>query len=438
MVYGKKILSFERPLELHEGKKEVVAAANIHNADSCRAADSFRAKLAIKPVHIRAVLKMNILIVSYVYPHREDMRLGLFVQEQAKEFVKQGHKVYVLTSGTSNDAEEYYEDIKIIRLGTPKFLRGFFFNLKALKKIISIKDRIDIIHLHFIGMNLLFLWIASKIKKVPLVATTHGIDVYPKNPFHNLLLKIYLFFPKKIMAVSRFTYDVAARNTSKRKMIVINNGVDLEKLGPKESPLKFRKTHGLGNKKILLSVGGLVERKGHRIIIESLSDVVKKVPNVLYLIVGRGSEERKLKDRVSSLNLQDNVRFLGYVNDEEISNYFDACNVFILMSKTIEKEAGVEGFGIAYIEASAVGKPVIGGKSGGTGDAIIDGVTGFRIEPEDKSELTKKLILLLSNAKLRKKMGEAGRKMVLSKFLWKHNVKETVKVYEEAIKAQNK
>jgi len=379
---------------------------------------------------------MNILIVSYVYPHKDDLRLGLFVQEQAKELAAQGHNVRVLASGTDKDSEENYKGVNVIRLKTPKFLPGFFFNLKALKKIINLKDKAEIIHLHFIGLNSLFLWIASRIKKIPLVATTHGIDVYPKNPFHNLLIKFYLSFPRKIMAVSKFTYDVAARNANRKKLVVVNNGVDLEKLKPKESRIKFKRKHGLENKKILLSVGGLVERKGHRIIIEALSDVAKRIPDVLYLIIGRGSEEKSLKELVESLNLQKNVKFFGYVSDEEISNYFDACDVFVLMSKTIEKDAGVEGFGIAYIEASAMGKPVIGGKSGGTGDAIIDNVTGFRVEPEDKDELKKKLILLLTDAKLRKRMGEAGRKMVLGKFLWKHNVKETVKVYEELVRKE--
>lgn len=235
------------------------------------------------------------------------------------------------------------------------------------------------------------------------------------------------------MAVSKFTSDLAAINTDGEKIVIINNGVDMDKLKLKEKPSSFKKRLGLHNKKILLSVGGLVERKGHKIIIEALADVVKEVPNLVYLIIGRGNEENNLKAFAKSLNVQNYIRFLGYVNDEEIANYFDACDVFVLMSKTIKRECGVEGFGIAYIEASAIGKPVIGGKSGGTGDAIINNVTGFRIEPDDKDGLIKKLVLLLKDTKLRKKLGAAGRKMVLKKFLWKHNVDKTLQIYNKVL-----
>lgn len=376
---------------------------------------------------------MNILIVSYIYPNKNDLRLGLFVHEQAKELIRHGHKVIVITSSPDSDVKEVFEGVIVYRLSSPKFLKGMFFNLRLLPRIIELKNKVDIIHLHFVGLNSIFCWTASKMIKAPLVATVHGIDVCPKNFLHNYLIKFYLSFPKKIMAVSKYTMELAALNTDRKKLTIVNNGVDLEKLKVTKSKEMMKKELGLENKKILLSVGGLVKRKGIDIIIKALPDVVKSVPNLAYIVIGRGRELDNLKELAKSLNLQDKVRFLGYISDKEIANYFNLCDVFVLMSNTIKDKGGIEGFGIVYIEASAMGKPVIGGKSGGTGDAIVDNATGFRVQPNNINELKKKLILLLKNEKLREKMGAAGRKRVLESFLWKHNVEKTLGIYKDAL-----
>jgi glycosyltransferase involved in cell wall biosynthesis len=379
---------------------------------------------------------MNILIVSYIYPNKDDPRLGLFVHEQAKELVRQGHNVFILTPSGGKSRKEFFEKVVVYRVNSLKFLRGFFFSLNSFFRIISLKGKIDIIHLHFIGTNSFFCWVASKIIKTPFVATAHGIDVCPKNLFEGLIIRFYLLFPKKIMVVSRFTYRLAAKYVNRKKLVVINNGVDMAKLSVKENIRELREKYGVGDKKVLLSVGGLVERKGIHTIIKSLDEVIKRFPNLIYFVIGKGPEKKKLKNLAKSLKVDKYIKFLGFVNNKEIAKYFALCDIFILMSKTIKEKKGIEGFGIAYIEAGALGKPVIGGKAGGTSDAIEDGKTGFLVEPEDYKELSKKIILLLKNKKLRNKMGSAGKERVLKRFLWKHNVKKTLKVYKEAIDNQ--
>jgi phosphatidylinositol alpha-1,6-mannosyltransferase len=156
---------------------------------------------------------------------------------------------------------------------------------------------------------------------------------------------------------------------------------------------------------------------------------MKEEPNIVYFIIGQGPEKEKLISLANKLNLKDKVAFIDYVSDADLANYFNICDIFLLMSKTIEEKSAIEGFGNVYLEASFMGKPVIGGKSGGTSDAVVDGKTGFLIEPDDAEELKKKIILLLKNKTLREKMGRYGRKRVLNGFLWKHNVEKLVKVY---------
>ena len=377
---------------------------------------------------------MNILIVSYIYPTPEDNRIGIFVHEQAKELVNQGHNVRVITSNENKrDEVKKINNITVYRLNCYRFFKGLIFNFKMLNRIIKFKGKIDIIHIHFIGLNSFFCWLGSKFLHIPVVATTHGIDVYPRNFFRNLLIRFYLLFPNKIMAVSNYTASLVKSNSKENKVCVVHNGVDVEKLKITKDKSSLRRKLGLGNNPVLLSVGVLVERKGIDLIIRALPEVIKKVPNLVYLIIGKGAQEHYLKNLVKSLNLQNHVRFLGFISSEELANYYNLCDVFILMSKTIKKKSGVEGFGIVYIEASYLGKPVIGGKSGGTGDAIIDGITGYRVDPDNSRDLTKKLILLLKNKNLRYSMGKQGKKFVKKKLLWRHNVEKTLKVYKEVI-----
>jgi len=377
---------------------------------------------------------MNIVIISYIYPNPENPRIGIFIHEQAKELVKQGHDVWVITSNKNKQDEvKNIDNIIIYRLGCHKFFKGLIFNFKMLNKIIKLKDKADILHIHFVGLNTFFCWLGSKFLGVPVVATIHGIDVYPRNFFHSLLIRFYLLFPKKIIAVSNYTSSLAKLNSNKNKVCVLFNGVDTEKLKATKEKSKLRKKLGLNDNLILLSVGSLIERKGIDLIIKALPQVIKEVPNLIYLIIGEGDQEHYLKNIVKSLDLQNNVKFLGFVRSEELANYYNLCDVFALMSRTIKEKSGIEGFGIVYIEASYLGKPVIGGKSGGTSDAIIDKVTGYRVDPNNLQDLTKKLILLLKNKDLRNRIGNKGKKFVKNKLLWKHNVHKTLNIYKEVI-----
>src|SRR3989338_2375483 len=103
---------------------------------------------------------MNILILSYLYPGKKDLRLGLFVHEQAKELKRQGHDVTVVTVG-EKDGKEMYEGISVYRVRPWAFLKGLSFNIKSLSAIKGIAKKIDIVHLHFIGINTIFPFLSA-------------------------------------------------------------------------------------------------------------------------------------------------------------------------------------------------------------------------------------------------------------------------------------
>ena len=121
-----------------------------------------------------------------------------------------------------------------------------------------------------------------------------------------------------------------------------------------------------------------------------------------------------------------NVKLLGIKVGTDLANFYNMCDIFILMSRDLKYT--IESFGIAYIEASYFGKPVIAGLSGGTEDAVVDGKTGFLVRSDDTGNLFKKIALLIKDKKLREKLGRAGRKRVIQGFFWKHNAKKLIKL----------
>ncbi len=116
--------------------------------------------------------------------------------------------------------------------------------------------------------------------------------------------------------------------------------------------------------------------------------------------------------------------FAGEVKEEEIPLYYMACDLFIMPSYEIKEKGDVEGFGIAYLEANACGKPVIGGRSGGVTDAVIDGETGLLIDPLNINQIAEALIKLLTNSGLARKLGEEGRRRIKKELNWRKIAQE--------------
>ena len=123
------------------------------------------------------------------------------------------------------------------------------------------------------------------------------------------------------------------------------------------------------------------------------------------------------------MGVADSVIFTGCVSDEELLGYYAACDVFIMPNREIDGD--IEGFGMVYLEASAAGKPVIGGRSGGTGDAILDGITGLRVDGTNVAQIADAVISLLSDPEKSKTMGKNGYRWAAQEFTWDAVVQRT-------------
>ncbi len=255
---------------------------------------------------------------------------------------------------------------------------------------------------------------------VPYLLYAHGEEIQMRLTSRKLtwLIPVVYQGAKAIIANSYHTRQLLVDiGVCSERIHVIHPGVDAAAFHADASTsLTIRQRHNLGNSVVLLTVGRLQRRKGHDMVIRALPLIKQFVLNVFYLIVGTGEEEKYLRDLAATLGVEENVVFVGSIRDDERAAYYAACDVFVMPNRQID--ADIEGFGIVFLEAGAAGKPVIGGLSGGTGEAIQDGITGLRVDGEKIEAIAQAVVELSTNIKRARAMGERGRQLVESAFSW--------------------
>jgi phosphatidylinositol alpha-1,6-mannosyltransferase len=201
------------------------------------------------------------------------------------------------------------------------------------------------------------------------------------------------------------------------KIAVISPGVDPEEFQPREPSPEGRAGRGLEGKTVLLTVGRLQRRKGHDMVIKALPRILKAHPHVVYVVAGDGEERGALERLALDEGVAGSVRFLGRVPQEDLPALYNLSDVFIMANRTMPG-GDVEGFGIVFLEAGACAKPVIAGASGGTADAVLDGVTGILVDGTSIEEIAEAVVRLVGQPDLRSRMGEAARRRIEAEYSW--------------------
>lgn len=243
--------------------------------------------------------------------------------------------------------------------------------------------------------------------------STYGIDVWePLSP----LCQLGLRSAYSVASSSHFTKEklVSAQKLDPRKVVLLPPALEPSLLGsngPLAPPILPTPSG-----KVLLTVARLdesVPHKGVETVIQALPIVLSVCPDTHYLIVGGGGELARLERLAQDVGVANHVLLAGRKSDDELASYYNACDVFVMPSLK-------EGFGIAFVEAMAFGKPVIGGNHGGTPDVVKDGVTGFLVQHGDVEALANRLKQLLRDRELRRRMGTAGRRRVEEHYTFEH------------------
>lgn len=254
-----------------------------------------------------------------------------------------------------------------------------------------------------------------------IVALTHGHEVWwAKVPPFSFAIKFMSQSIDAITYLGDYTRGEISKAISKsdvNKLVQIAPGIDVDHFVPTDSS-ELRAQLGLIDKSVIISVGRLVHRKGQDKLISALPAIRSEVPNVHLVLVGVGPHQKYLENLVSKLNLTDCVTFIGRINYTELPKYICVGDIFAMPSRSRFFGLEVEGLGIVYLEASACGLPVVGGKSGGAPDAVLVGETGVVVDGTDTSEIASACIDLLNNPELCALMGATGRAWIIENWRW--------------------
>jgi phosphatidylinositol alpha-1,6-mannosyltransferase len=284
-------------------------------------------------------------------------------------------------------------------------------------------------------------WLTKRLYRLPYVTYILGEEVASFNKSNKHYEK-YLMLrsasnANSVVAISKATREEGIKiGIPEKSIVLIYPGVDCEKFRPivgKEID-DLREQYGLQSRKTVLTLSRITEQKGHRCIIKAIQIIVKEYPDVAYLIAGEGPERRNLEKLVQRCGLSAHVLFLGEIAYENTPLIFNLCDMFAMPNKIVKSSGEQEGLGLVFLEAAACGKPVIGGNTGGAVDAIIDGKTGFLVNPLDPLDAAEKIKLLLINESLRKDFGREGRSRVEAEFNWMRTAENLHKVIISNVK----
>ncbi|MFP6891485.1 MAG: glycosyltransferase family 4 protein [Nitrospinota bacterium] len=255
--------------------------------------------------------------------------------------------------------------------------------------------------------------LAARRLGIPFAVIVHGNEVYGSPRRAQLIAA--LSRADAVIAVSRYALGrLKELGLRAARAVAIPNGVSFEAFGPRADGEIVRRNRGLEGKKVILSVGRLQAVKGFDAVIRALPLILREVPETVYMIVGGGPEGIPLWALAKELEVDDRVIFTGEVPLGELGRgehaYYQACDVFAMPSREDSATGQVEAFGIAHLEAGACGRPVVGGRSGGSSEAVAEGESGLLADPENTEDVAGAIVRILNTPELAASMGEAGRR----------------------------
>jgi len=254
-----------------------------------------------------------------------------------------------------------------------------------------------------------------------IVALTHGHEVWWSKvwPF-TLAMKSISRHVSHLTYLGEFTKSAISRSITREAaahMVKIAPGIDTDHFSPQDAS-QLRSELGLSEKKVIVSVGRLVHRKGQDVLIEAMPAIIKEVPEAHILMIGEGPYRGYLENRVKALGLQERITFIGRIQYADLPKHICAGDLFVMPSRSRLAGLEVEGLGIVYLEASACGLPVIAGDSGGAPDAVLEGETGLVVDGTSKADVAAAVIELLQDADRSKAMGIRGREWIIQEWRW--------------------
>jgi phosphatidylinositol alpha-1,6-mannosyltransferase len=249
-----------------------------------------------------------------------------------------------------------------------------------------------------------------------IVALTHGHEVWwAKIPILKSLLKKIIKDVDHLGYLGDFTKgEIAKISNQPQKFLQIAPGIDTEHFAPKSARGDLIEKYRLDGRRVIVSVGRLVHRKGQDELVKAMPKILEQFPDAILLFVGEGPIKQMLFNSAKQLGVLPKVVFAGRVSHHDLPDYICLGEIFAMPVRSRFSGLEVEGLGIVYLEASACGLPVIVGNSGGAVDAVLDKKTGLLVDGTKSDQIADAICELLANPERAKQMGAAGRDWVIN------------------------
>jgi glycosyltransferase involved in cell wall biosynthesis len=352
-----------------------------------------------------------------------------------KFFAERGHEIHVIS----------FEDSKIERanvhfLKLPVLVKNAAFPLKiaSIYRIKALIRRIepDVLHAHYVT-NYGFFGALCSFK--PFVITAWGSDVLvvPETRLISMIKKhVAIFTLKKADVV---TCDAKHMKEAMKKLGVppekiklIYFGVDTRKFSPKQKSEMLKAKLEIFNSPVVISLRNLESLYDVETLIKSAPFVLKETPKTKFVIAGKGSEEKKLKELAKSLGVEDNVKFVGFIRNDELPQYLNTVDVYVSTSLS---DAGIAA---STAEAMACGLPVVITDVADNRKWVEDGVNGFLVPIKDPKSLAERIIYLLRNEDVRKRFGKINREIIEERNNYYKEMEKMEDIYKELIRRHEK
>jgi glycosyltransferase involved in cell wall biosynthesis len=387
---------------------------------------------------------MKILVLTTTFPRWENDTIPMFVYELSEVYQKKGATVTVLAphhmgakrSESQGNMKIYrfpyfyparYQKLAygggivsnvkasvLAKIQIPLlFLSGLYYSFKIIKK-----EKIVIIHSHWMVPGGLIGAINAKVLKVKHILTIHAADLFflKRLPFKTIIANFIVKQCDKITVVSSHLYEELLQLVSpgylegiKNKVEIIPMGIHVSSMRPDKDKTELKKEHNVQAKNILLFIGRLVEKKGLIYLLKAVQKIIIRNSDIELIICGDGPLRKELEQIVRKDGLDNIVRFVGYTQGGRKKNYLALADILIVPS-IITKSGDTEGLPVVVLEGLAAGKSIIGTDVGGLGDVIRDGENGFLIEQKNSDQIADKVLELLRNKELQLKFRENSLK----------------------------
>ena len=294
---------------------------------------------------------------------------------------------------------------------------GMYANLFIKSLWLALTHRFTAIHAGRALPEGITAWLVARLTLHSVVIYAHGEELTTWGHGGKYkAMRFALRHADQVIANSEYTRDALIKmDVNPASIALIYPGVDVTRFHPGLACAELRQSVGVTDAgKLILSVGRLSRRKGFDQVIQALPALIHAGLDIQYVLIGIGEDYDYLLDLARKHGVADRVHLLGHVSDDDLPRWYNACDVFIMPNREINGDT--EGFGMVFIEAAACGKPAIAGQAGGTGAAVVDEVTGFRVDGTDTIAVTIALQRILENVQYAQQIGNRALTRAINQF----------------------